>query len=403
MLRQWWTQSNRASLIQAQENLLRRFVVANHHKNNDHIHIVANPIVAGLNSVTFTAAPSNDHHKDRTPPKQIIVLAHGFGSGLGFFYPVVGVNNTKVVAVDWLGMGGSDRPVCLSAPIRRGHWTSFSFCDSGLTVAEAVDFFVDPFHAWMQELVGPHDDVSVTLVGHSLGGYLAARYALKYHCHNTNNKNNDNNRATAATATAFLNKLILASPVGLAAPPANPYEVDQLPTFSLRLLDALWSRNVTPQQLVRWMGATRGRRNVQRILRGRLSTLPDDDIHILADYLYHVTVAAPSGEYAMNSLLEPIVSPENMGVYAREPLDGPLFQTLVQHGPSTMRVLYGDHDWMRPGNETSARRALAAKDTANRSSNNNEQKNDRSVEIIANAGHHLYLENPKEFAHHILR
>jgi pimeloyl-ACP methyl ester carboxylesterase len=92
-----------------------------------------------------------------------------------------------------------------------------------------------------------------------------------------------------------------------------------------------------------------------------------------------------------------------MGVYAREPLDGSLFQTLVQHGPSTMRVLYGDHDWMRPGNETSARRALAVKDTANRSDDNNAQKNDRSVEIIANAGHHLYLENPKEFAHHILR
>jgi hypothetical protein len=46
---------------------------------------------------------------------------------------------------------------------------------------------------------------------------------------------------------------ILASPAGLAPPPADPYHADQLPTFSLRLLNALWSRNVTPQQLVRLM------------------------------------------------------------------------------------------------------------------------------------------------------
>jgi pimeloyl-ACP methyl ester carboxylesterase len=68
---------------------------------------------AGLNGVEFSKsdAPS--------PDSDTIILAHGFDSGLGFFYqnvdallrhPSVG----RVVLVDWLGRGGSERPQCYS-------------------------------------------------------------------------------------------------------------------------------------------------------------------------------------------------------------------------------------------------------------------------------------------------
>ena len=45
------------------------------------------------------------------------VLDHGFGSGLGFYFRNVDplLQNSRfrqVVAVDWLGMGGSDCPPC---------------------------------------------------------------------------------------------------------------------------------------------------------------------------------------------------------------------------------------------------------------------------------------------------
>jgi pimeloyl-ACP methyl ester carboxylesterase len=406
------------ALEAAQANLLRRFVVQRSSTADDTtVVVVPNPVVAGMNSVTFTSSSattmSRNKNHNHEQQQRIIVLAHGFGSGLGFFYrnidellhPSTSRNNnnnnnqsslaaTKVVAVDWLGMGGSDRPVCWSAPIR---WSTFTtnWCDAGfLSVADAVDFFIDPFHEWMQAIV-LRENVPVTLVGHSLGGYLAARYALKHH-------NNHNHTASSTTAAPpqLLDKLILASPVGFAEPPTNQYVGwSQFPTLSLRIMDALWSRNVTPQQLVRVMGGTRGRRNVQRVLRARMPTnLPDSDVEILADYLYHITVAAPSGEYAMNSLLETIVSPELMGVYAREPLHGPI-QSLT--GPTTIRVLYGDHDWMRPMNESSARSAFQKKKKTTALHHPN--SHDCSVEIIANAGHHLYLENPKEFVHHILR
>ena len=90
---------------------------------------------------------------------------------------------------------------------------------------------------------------------------------------------------------------------------------------ALRLVDALWSANLTPQALIRLMGSLRGRHAVTRALRGRIPQLDESELVLLSDYLYHVTVAPPSGEYAMNSLMEPGTSEEDgLGVYAIQPL-----------------------------------------------------------------------------------
>lgn len=223
----------------------------------------------------------------------------------------------------------------------------------------------------------------VVLVGHSLGGYLSARYLLK----------NPNS----------VHKLVLASPVGFPSKPKTALKGSQLPT-TFRVIDALWSSNVTPQQLVRMMGASRGSRNTKRGLLGRIPHLrgkspkEEEEFNLLAEYLYHITVADPSGEFAMNSLLEPAISPDSAGVYAREPLeDSFLPKYLNSEKDSTLKsvtVLFGDHDWMRP-NEYSARTTIQ----------NLQQHSggiQGSVEIIPNAGHHLYLDNPRDFVKSIV-
>jgi pimeloyl-ACP methyl ester carboxylesterase len=286
----------------------------------------------------------------------------------------------RVVLVDWLGMGGSDRPQCGQRPIRGFFGSaSSSWCDSRFTPSQAVDFFVDPFHEWMQASVKQKEDITrssaredrIVLVGHSLGGYLASQYVLRYsqyHC---------------------ISKLVLASPVGFPEIPKNALRGSHLPT-SFRVVDALWSSNITPQQLVRMMGSTRGRRNTKRALKGRIPHLADTNSDLLADYLYHITVAAPSGEFAMNSLMEPAASPETMGVFAREPLSRRLVD--LEH-VDTVKVLFGDHDWMRP-NEPSARETLASLQQRRRV--------EAGVEIVSHAGHHLYLDNPIEFTRHVL-
>jgi cardiolipin-specific phospholipase len=233
------------------------------------------------------------------------------------------------------------------------------------------------------------EEALVTLVGHSLGGYLAARYIWKYH-------------------PSYVRRLVLASPVGFPPRPLNSLEGAQLPT-SLRIVDALWSRNWTPQQLVRVVGAQRGRRSVQRALRARLPYLPSASADVLAEYLYYITVAEPSGEFAMNSLLEPVATPDVMGVFAREPLSSILTFKNAAAGSgsvraisnstslSSIKVLFGEHDWMRPNNnETTARETLLQMQELNPGIE------EAQVDIVPNAGHHLYLENPNNFVRHIV-
>jgi pimeloyl-ACP methyl ester carboxylesterase len=390
--RRWWTQSNPSLLIESQDKLLKSLVNAPFERKISH----------GVNGVEFSKSNSND--------LDTVVLAHGFGSGLGFFYqnvddllahPSVGC----VMLVDWLGMGGSDRPQCSQRPIRG--WTDHttSWCDSRYTPSKATDFFVKPFADWLHEAHGTKQSAKskLILVGHryaflnflvrpricnnnqelilkgpsyglpmtSLGGYLSARFVMAY--------------------PGIVDKLVLASPVGFPNKPEKSFKGSQLPT-SFRILDALWSGNITPQQLVRSMGSTRGKRNTKRALQGRIPHLTDTDSDLLADYLYHITVADPSGEFAMNSLLEPIIAPDLMGVFAREALE----ERFMNMPPTTksIKVLFGDNDWMRPNNESSARSAMG------RIQDNYGIRT--SVDIIPNAGHHLYMDNGKGFVKHII-
>lgn len=350
-IRTWWTQSDHSLLLCSQGALLETLVSA-----------PAAPLDGGpLNGVQF--------RNDRATVEDTLVLAHGFGSGLGFFYsnvdPLLRSNRySRVMLVDWLGMGGSERPACRDSPIRSG-----SFCSSRFSPSQAVRFFTEPLH----ELLETHGVRDATLVGHSLGGYLAARYVLQH--------------------PERINRLVLASPVGFPSKPRDALPASRLPP-SFRLLDALWSANATPQQLVRLMGGARGRKSVARALRGRIPHLPDSASNLLAEYLYNITVAHPSGEFAMNSLLEPAASPDSVGVFAREPLEDLISNKL---DPSIhLKVLFGDTDWMRSDtNERAASRVVSELQARNAPSI-------ASMHVIANAGHHLYLDNAPDFVSHVL-
>ena len=195
----------------------------------------------------------------------------------------------------------------------------------------------------------------------------------------------------------------------------------------LAVIDALWSSNVTPQQLVRMMGSRFGRRSVRRVLGARISHLAEEDAQLLvrtssmlgsikklwkrwcsfawenqlnvdvlcnfvlkADYLYHITVARASGEYAMNSLLEPVQSKsKGIGVFAREPLSPVINQIDVE----SLTVMYGDHDWMRP-NDVGTRQIEASL---------SELPCRQNLAIVPKAGHHLYMDNTDMFHRLVLQ
>jgi abhydrolase domain-containing protein 5 len=88
----------------------------------------------------------------------------GYAAGATFFYRNLRglAEHANVHLVDWLGTGLSGRP-----PFR---------CQSR---EEAEDWFVESLERWRKE-EGLEDMV---LVGHSLGGYLSANYALRFPQH----------------------------------------------------------------------------------------------------------------------------------------------------------------------------------------------------------------------------
>ena len=136
----------------------------------------------------------NEFSVERTGEEidQNLVMLHGYGAGLGFFYKnfegLSRVKGWKVYALDLLGMGRSSRP-----PFK------LQSKDRQTCVQEAENWFIDALEEWrIQRKIE-----RFTLLGHSLGGYMAVAYALKYPGH--------------------LNKLVLASPVGI---PEDPYAVN---------------------------------------------------------------------------------------------------------------------------------------------------------------------------------
>jgi cardiolipin-specific phospholipase len=131
-----------------------------------------------------------------SPPPPAVLL-HGYGAGLGFFYKNLPVladwverRGAKAFALDWLGMGRSAR-VPFTVKAKRE--------DVSGRVEGAESFFLDSLEEWRSKM----GIEKMTLIGHSLGGYLSVAYALRY--------------------PTRVNKLVLLSPAGV---PRNPNTTD---------------------------------------------------------------------------------------------------------------------------------------------------------------------------------
>jgi len=392
---------------------------------------------------------------------QHLVMLHGYGAGLGFFYknfePLSRLKGWQLHALDMLGMGRSTRPPFKIKAKEREE-----------AIREAEAWFVDALEEWRVK----RKIDRFTLLGHSLGGYMAVAYALKYPGH--------------------LNKLILASPVGI---PEDPYAVtagvpepskstlaneltqDQreitssaaVPGSAPKASDGsfitgrnpapevqnqpprrnmpkwfayLWDANISPFSLVRWTGPL-GPRIVSGWTSRRFSHLPAEEAKALHDYSYSIFSQRGSGEYALAYILAP-------GAFARSPLIRRIHEvgrqiiqpdsssspsqptTLAQSAatalapadaPSTNPVpssdapvpeqeprrekglpivfMYGDHDWMDvSGGHAASARLEEAKERAFANATPEERREDQGsakVVVIKRAGHHLYLDGWEEF------
>jgi len=362
---------------------------------------------------------------------QSLVILHGYGAGLGFFYKnfetLSRAKGWQLYALDMLGMGRSSRP-----PFRIKSKTREQ------QITEAEDWFIDSLEEWRAK----RNIEKMTLVGHSMGGYMAVCYALKY--------------------PGRLNKLILASPVGI---PEDPYathaampeppestfqseftqdqetestaakdnnnfmnarqkaEQDQqkpnpnrLPADKqagqtpprrpyARWLTYLWDANISPFSFVRWSGPL-GPRLVSGWTSRRFSHLPYEEALALHDYSYSLFRLRGSGEYALAYILAP-------GAFARSPLIRRIHglgrqplqaessaEPVLEKGLPVV-LMYGENDWMDVKGGYAAKKKIdAERERALRGKSEAEIAEDQGgakVVIIKKAGHHVYLDSPEEF------
>ncbi|KAL6719889.1 hypothetical protein ACLMJK_001810 [Lecanora helva] len=338
----------------------------------------------------------NEFSVERTGEEieQNLVMLHGYGAGLGFFYKnfegLSRVKGWKVYALDLLGMGRSSRP-----PFK------LSSKDKQTCVTEAENWFIDALEEWrIQRKID-----RFTLLGHSLGGYMAVAYALKYPGH--------------------LNKLILASPVGV---PEDPYAVNaEMPEPT----DSTMANEFTQDQQEdivdgsnpKISGAAKVGDN-NNFLNARSKAQQEskandkeprrpEEAQALHTYAYTLFKQRGSGEYALAYILAP-------GAFARSPLirriQGVGRQYLQPDGSMTSSVesaarrretglpvvfMYGENDWMDVAGGFAAAeklkdekaKALKTASAEERAAENGSAK----VQVIKNAGHHVYLDGWQEF------
>lgn len=327
-----------------------------------------------------------------------IVLIHGYGAALGFFYKnfedLTEKPGSNLHALDLLGYGLSSRP---DFPPFKGN--------SKDDVLKVEDFFIESVEAWRKK----RNIDKFYLIGHSLGGYLSSLYALKYPEHvyklvlispvgvETSVYDLSGSSFTNSSTSDIIEDPDIEREVGahnrdtdsstgqgmktsssFHVPDVNGY-VKRLPNFP-SYLKFLWEKNLSPFSFVRCMGPW-GPSLTSRWSFKRFGKTEDYEktmkLHI---YSYNTFVARGSGEYALTRLLAP-------GALARYPL--------LVRVPKQLKVdslwLYGDDDWM------SKEAGLTMVEQINKENSSIISGVTADYGIISRAGHHIYLDNPEEF------
>lgn len=273
-----------------------------------------------------------------------LVVLHGWGAGVGLFgRNFLGLSKAhRVHFIDWLGFGASSRPPY----------------NVHASPEEAECFFLDVLEDWVEQMRHLESrfeqSIPFHLCGHSMGAFLAVSFALRH--------------------PQLVSNLILVSPVGVPRVPANKFPPPSAPLMKrilFRIIFALWERHWTPQYISRYAPAFVGRAFAAWLIDARFPARTIAARNALVEYAYQNCIAPPSGEHSLSTILE-------SGAYARRPLIDKLPNIRVP-----VLFMYGERDWM---DHTAAEKAMQ-----------NMICPTDLVQVSA-SGHHLYYDNPDEFA-----
>lgn len=316
--------------------------------------------------VNADVMPSSPHDKVPVP----IVLTHGAGSGMGFFFRNIeplstGLGTTRRLLVfDWLGAAGSSRP---SYPYGAFSKPPAWMMSEAEKIDAALAFSVESLEAWRQAMGLERFD----LIAHSMGGYLATMYALAYPGH--------------------VRRLVLLSPVGWAARPEDEPKSARVRGF----FGALWDAGLGNFGAARYLGRlVRG--TASDVVVGRLHLSNPEEQQLVSNYFWQSLTSGPiSHERNINWLLTPYIpglgSPPPFGFFAKRPVCTQPADRLATLPPTTL--LYGDRDLHYIESMPEAVKRVQA----------THPTRPVRMHFVSRADHHLYVDNPTEVHRQVLK
>lgn len=193
----------------------------------------------------------------------------------------------------------------------------------------------------------------IHLLGHSFGGYLSAAYALRY--------------------PSVLEHIILVDPWGMPQQPAQVVPKRPFPIWVKAILAVM--RHFNPLWGLRASGPA-GPRIIHRmrpeLLNKFASVVGAENLGVVSNYLFHCNAHNPTGETAFSRMVTGMA-------WAKNPM---LPRLKDLHSEVSVTVVYGADSWVSQiPVETFTSLGLSRV----------------QVQVIDNAGHHVYADQPDQF------
>jgi len=236
-----------------------------------------------------------------TGKKEALVILPGFGASGALYYKVMKGLSEKydLYLVDMRGMGCSGRPIF---PAK--------------TQAEAEKYIVEGIEIWRQKM----GLEKMIICGHSLGGYMATKYAEYYPKH--------------------VSSVLLISPAGVWKKPAEFDAKLQsivnnsgfIKKYLFKKVNSSWVPGNSPLELLRCFGPFATLLlNIYMRFYGSLTKSERKDVK---RYIFQILMKPGTGEYAMTHFLHP-------GAYGIDPLEKTLNKLNIP-----ISIYYGTRDWV---------------------------------------------------------
>lgn len=359
-----WVPSNADELLAIERQILQKSLPSDSYAQH-----VVSTATCELNTVSTV-------HADGVRRPHVILL-HGFGSGSVQWVAnwAALANVCHVHAIDMPGFGRSGRP-------DTAHITT---CD------DAIRFFTRALEQWCEIMArtmckgannctcateaptteeGPshHCTPPVVVIGHSFGGYVAAKFAAAY--------------------PHRVRRVVLVDAFGVANRDPAHFEAFEAKAGTLRKA-TVWAverifYDINPLSLVRGAGPlgprlVRGRKG-RKMHRQFAGTDASECAHLMAEYVYHCAAQPPSGESVFTKTVEHVGLRVGPGFRVKAPIGADLAEL-----ECPVHFICGAKSWIP---STGAFDVVRARAPAGRAT---------TVHVLDNAGHHPYVEANAEF------